>query len=150
MRLNPGVQVDRTVRVWRLVGFTLLCAALGAAGSASIVAGPALGSYTQCAPVLGYVVYANDVTCPTAKSLSRKLLALAYTKPKVTTTLPNYTCVIVYNKLTRKAKAGSCLRVGTTARGFAFSRAGAVIPLPPGAEPGAAEPGAAEPDSPRL
>lgn len=139
------MQIDRTVRAWRLGGVALLCAALGAAGPASSVAGPARASYTQCASVLGYVVYANGVTCPTAKLLTRKLLGLAYTKPKVTTTLPNYTCVIVYNKLTRKAKAGSCLRAATNARGFAFSKAGAVIPLPPGAEPGAAEPGGVAP-----
>jgi hypothetical protein len=83
----------------------------------------------------GYLVYANGVTCPTAKKLVTKIGKLRYRKPKVTITgVRGYLCVVTYNKRTRKMKAGSCLRRNTAGTGFGWTKGGAQVPLPPGAQ----------------
>lgn len=94
---------------------------------------------TQCPPVQGYVVYAQSVTCGTARTNVKKLLALPFTRVRVTIrTVPNYLCVATYGKKTRKQRAGSCLKTGSVATGFGWTRNGAVVPLPPGVDAGTA------------
>jgi len=81
----------------------------------------------------GYVVYASGVACPTAKKLVTTIGRLRYRKPKVTIAgFRGYVCVVTYNRRTKKMKAGSCLRKGTQATGFGWTKDGATVPLPPG------------------
>jgi hypothetical protein len=84
----------------------------------------------------GYLVYANGVTCPTAKKLVTTIGRIRYRKPKVTVTgVRGYVCAVTYNRRTRAMKAGSCLRRGTQATGFGWTKGGAAVPLPPGVTP---------------
>jgi hypothetical protein len=131
MRENRGV--SPALRIG-----SMLAIATAALGAGAAPAG-ASAAVTQCNPVQGYVVYANGVTCPTAKSIVRKLLALRYRAVKVTiTSMPRYLCVATYARRTKKMRAGSCLRKGTQASGFGWTRNGAPVPLPPGVDPGTA------------
>ncbi len=85
----------------------------------------------------GFVVYANGVTCPTAKKIVRRIDELVYKAPKVTIrSIGGYVCVATYNKRTKRMKAGSCLALGTQMTGFGWTKDGAVVPLPPGASAG--------------
>jgi hypothetical protein len=104
--------------------------ALACAGTAV-----AASSVTTCGLHRGFTVYANGVTCPTAKKIVRRIDELRYRAPKVTIRIvPGYVCVATYKKVTKKMKAGSCLKLGTTGVGFGWTRDGAVVPLPPGAD----------------
>jgi hypothetical protein len=111
--------------------------ALAAAAAAWHVApsGAASGVVTCGKTKAGYLVYANGVTCPTAKKLVTKIGRLRYRKPKVTIAgVRGYLCVATYNKRTKKMKAGSCLRRNTAGTGFGWTKGGAQVPLPPGAQ----------------
>lgn len=111
--------------------------AFAAAAAAWDVApgGAAPGVVTCGKTKAGYLVYANGVTCPTAKKLVTKIGRLRYRKPKVTITgVRGYLCVATYNKRTKKMKAGSCLRRNTAGTGFGWTKGGAQVPLPPGVQ----------------
>jgi hypothetical protein len=114
---------------------------LAAAATAAAVSAGHAGAtpaVAQCNAVQGYVVYANGLTCPTAKTIVKKLLAMPYRSVKVTIrSMPAYVCVATYGKRTRTMKAGSCLKLGTQATGFGWTKNGATVPLPPGVDPGA-------------
>lgn len=105
-----------------------------AAGAAASPAGAA-PAYLVCGTTKsGHTVYANLVRCPTAKKSVSKIGTLRYRKPKVTVTaVPGYLCVVTYSRKTKKMTAGSCLKRGTTATGFGWTKGGATVPLPPGA-----------------
>ncbi|MDH4178055.1 MAG: hypothetical protein OEW31_05745 [Thermoleophilia bacterium] len=117
----------------------LLVLAVAVAAAAAWLAQPggASSAVITCGTTrAGYLVYANGVTCPTAKKLVTKIGTLRYRKPKVTITgVPGYLCVATYNKRTKKMKAGSCLRRKTVATGFGWTKGGAQVPLPPGVQP---------------
>lgn len=105
-------------------------------GAAAARAGTAV---VTCGLHRGFTVYANGVTCPTAKKVVRRIDEMPYRSPKVTIrSIPGYICVAAYKKTTRKMKAGSCLRLGTQASGFGWTKDGATVPLPPGADAGGA------------
>jgi hypothetical protein len=129
-RRAPASTVRRSAPV--LVGLLVLAGALGA--GARDAAGA--GAVTVCPQVLGYALYANGVGCPTAKKLVRQISARPYRAPKATIrNIPGWVCVASYSRKTRKQLAGSCLRRGTVATGFGWTRNGATVPLPPGASP---------------
>ena len=111
----------------------LVVAALAAGGLAP--SGGAATSVNACSKTRsGYLVYANGVTCPTAKTIVAKIERLRYRRPKVTvTSIPRYLCVVTYSRRTKKMTAGSCLKRGTTGTGFGWTKGGATVPLPPGA-----------------
>ena len=105
-------------------------AALAAPSSAS-------RSVVTCGLHRGFLVYANGVTCPTAKKIVRRIDEMRYRAPKVTIrSIPGYICVATYRKATKTMKAGSCLKLGTQATGFGWTKDGAQVPLPPGADAG--------------
>jgi hypothetical protein len=105
--------------------------ALGAILAPSAAAAPAV---TACNAVNGFAIYANGVTCPTAKKLVKAISARPYRGPKVTIrNVAGWLCVASYSRKTKKQLAGSCLRLGTTATGFGWTKGGAVVPIPPGA-----------------
>jgi len=115
-------------RVAIVVGAVALVAAAAAGAASSVV---------TCGLHRGFVVYAQDVTCPTAKKIVRRIDELPYRAPKVTIrSIPGYVCVTTYKKTTKKMKAGSCLKLGTQATGFGWTKDGATVPLPPGASGG--------------
>jgi hypothetical protein len=92
---------------------------------------------TMCGLHRGFVVYVNGVTCPTAKKIVRRIDEMRYRAPKVTIrSIAGYLCVATYNKKTKRMKAGSCLKLGTTGTGFGWTKGGAPVPLPPGADAG--------------
>jgi hypothetical protein len=120
-------------------GRVAVCAALAAVAAALLLAAPASSRSTvlACGMHRGFVVYANGVTCPTAKRIVRRIDELPYRAVKVTVrTIPGYVCVATYKKATRTMKAGSCLKRGTQATGFGWTKDGATVPLPPGADSG--------------
>ena len=113
----------------------VLAVAVGVAGGASVWVGDAAAGrgVVSCPAVLGYAVYANGVTCPTARKLVRTISARPYRAPKVTIrTLPGWLCVASYSKRMRTQLAGSCLKTGTVATGFGWTKGGATVPRPPG------------------
>jgi hypothetical protein len=106
-------------------------------------------SVVQCGNARGgFVVYANGVTCPTAKKLAVGLSTIRLTawqsrqvakgRRLVFPEFLGYRCVASYQRASRRQLAGSCLKLGTGTTGFGWTRDGAQVPLPPGAEPGAA------------
>ncbi len=105
-----------------------------AAAVAAVQPVGASSSVLTCGPnKAGYVVYASGVTCPTAKKLVTTIGRLRYRKPKVTiASFRGYVCLVTHNRRTKKMKAGSCLRKGTQATGFGWTKGGATVPLPPG------------------
>ena len=110
----------------------------GVAALAVAAAAGAASSVVTCGLHRGFVVYAQGVTCPTAKKLVRRIDELPYRAPKVTIrSISGYVCVATYKKATKKMKAGSCLKLGTQATGFGWTKDGATVPLPPGASGGA-------------
>lgn len=116
----------------------LPAAVLSSAVALAIVAAAgASTSVLACGIHRGFSVYAQGVTCPTAKKLVRKIDEMPYRAPKVTIrSIAGYVCVATYKKATKKMKAGSCLKVGTQGTGFGWTRDGAIVPLPPGASGG--------------
>ena len=119
----------------RRVRGVLIAAVLMAAPAATTAqAGTAV---QMCGLHRGFVVYASGVTCPTAKKIVRRIDELAYKAPRLTIhSIAGYICVATYNKRAKRMKAGSCLKLGTQATGFGWTRDGAVVPLPPGANAG--------------
>jgi hypothetical protein len=114
----------------------VVIAALCAAAAAAVLAAPAAARtpVLTCGLHRGFVVYANGVTCPTAKKIVRRIDEMTYRAPKVTIrSIPGYICVATYKKTTKRMKAGSCLKLGTQATGFGWTKDGATVPLPPGA-----------------
>ena len=128
---------DVRVRLRRSIGRIAALVVLSLALTAGL---PAVGddaaagrAVVSCPAVLGYAVYANGVTCPTARKLVRTISARPYRAPKVTIrTLPGWLCVASYSKRMRTQLAGSCLKTGTVATGFGWTKGGATVPLPPG------------------
>jgi hypothetical protein len=117
----------------------LIVVAAGLATGVAVAAplSTAAPAVVTCGVHHGFVVYVQGVTCPTAKRNITKLEALAYKAPKVTIrSLPGWVCAASYKKATKKLVAGSCLKVGTQATGFGFTKGGAQVPLPPGVDPG--------------
>jgi hypothetical protein len=114
----------------------VLAATLGvAAAFAALSAGQ--GAVVMCGMHRGFVVYANGVSCPTAKKIVRRIDEMRYRAPKVTIrSIPGYLCVATYKKTAKTMKAGSCLKIGTQATGFGWTKDGAQVPLPPGADSG--------------
>ena len=109
----------------------------GVAALAVTAAAGAASSVVTCGQHRGFAVYAQGVTCPTAKKIVRRIDELPYRAPKVTIrSIPGYVCVATYKKTTRKMKAGSCLKLGTQATGLGWTKDGATVPLPPGASGG--------------
>ena len=111
-------------------------ALVGAFAVAAIAAAGAQGgtAVLVCGQHRGFTVYANGVTCPTAKKIVRRIDELRYRAPKVTVrSIAGYVCVATYNRTTQRMKAGSCLKIGTTTTGFGWTRDGAVVPIAPGA-----------------
>ncbi len=107
---------------------------VGLAALAVVAAADAASSVVTCGLHRGFVVYAQDVTCPTAKRIVRRIDELPYRAPKVTIrSIPSYLCVATYKKTTKRMKAGSCLKLGTQTTGFGWTKDGAIVPLPPGA-----------------
>jgi hypothetical protein len=120
---------DNPVVLRTAIGAVVLASAVTAAGVHAATA------YTACGVHRGFTVFANGVTCPTAKKSVRRIGELPYRGPKVTVrSIAGYVCVATFNRKTRQMKAGSCLKVGTTATGFGWTRDGAAVPLPPGAD----------------
>lgn len=124
--------MDRTKR--SLLVLTAVSAGVGAIAAQATWASSAV---TTCGKnKSGYVVYASGVSCPTAKRLVTKIGKVRYRGPKITITgVRGYLCVATYNRRTKKMKAGSCLRRGTVANGFGWTKDGAQVPLPPGVTP---------------
>jgi hypothetical protein len=103
----------------------------GAVLASGAVAAPAV---TPCSSVNGFAIYANGVTCPTAKKLVRLISERPFRAPRVTIrNIPGWLCVTSSSRRTKKNLAGSCLRLGTTATGFGWTKGGAIVPIPPGA-----------------
>lgn len=131
-----------------LVRVLVLAAALTAAlaGASVAAASPAV---VTCGSHHGFVVYVQGVGCPTAKRTLTKIEKLPYrggkavpgvSPPSVTATvrsLSGWVCAVTYNKKTKKVRSGSCLKKGTQASGFGFTKGGAPVPLPPGVSTGA-------------
>lgn len=110
------------------VTLVVVVALAGASGAG------AASSVLTCGLHRGFVVYAQGVTCPTAKKIVRRIDELPYRTPKVTVrSIPGFVCVATYKKTTKRMKAGSCLKIGTQATGFGWTKDGATVPLPPGA-----------------
>jgi hypothetical protein len=111
---------------------------VGAVALGATAAAGAATSVVTCGLHRGFVVYAQGVTCPTAKKIVRRIDELPYRALKVTIrSIPGYVCVATYKKTTKRMKAGSCLKLGTQATGFGWTKDGATVPLPPGASGGA-------------
>jgi hypothetical protein len=103
---------------------------LGAILAPGAAAAPAV---VPCNAVKGFAIYANGVRCPTAKKLVRSISGRPFRAPKVTIrNVAGWLCVASYSRRTKKQVAGSCLRVGTVATGFGWTKGGAIVPLPPG------------------
>lgn len=128
MRDNPGVRA-------RAAAAGLAIAVVATTAAWLVPPAAAAPSVAACGKTRsGYLVYANGVTCPTAKKTVSKIERLRYRKPRVTvTSVTGYTCVVTYSRKTRKMTAGSCLKRGTTGTGFGWTKGGATVPLPPGA-----------------
>ena len=111
---------------------------LGLVGAATVTAPVAARPSVQmCGLHRGFTVYAKGVTCPTAKKIVRRIDELRYRAPKVTIrAIPGYICAATYKQTTKTMKAGSCLKLGTQATGFGWTKDGAQVPLPPGADAG--------------
>jgi hypothetical protein len=113
-----------------VVGALLAAAVLAVAPS-----GLARSAVTACSRVNGFAIYANGVTCPTAKKQVRTISARPFRAVLVTIrNVPGWLCVARYNRRTKLQVAGSCLKVGTTATGFGWTKGGATVPIPPGAQ----------------
>jgi hypothetical protein len=131
------------VRVRTLASIAVTAAALVGASLAA-----ASSAVVTCGSHHGFVVYTQNVGCPTAKRTLTKIEKLPYkggkavpgvSPPSVTAivrSLPGWVCAVTYNKKTKKVRSGSCLKKGTRASGFGFTRGGAPVPLPPGVSPG--------------
>jgi hypothetical protein len=120
------------VRLGALIAVGGLLAAMTLAGASVAPAGSTIAT---CSTVSGFAIYANGVTCPTAKKHVRALSARPFRAVLVTIrNVPGWLCVARYNRRTKRQMAGSCLKVGTTATGFGWTRGGATVPLPPGAQ----------------
>ena len=123
---NPVVTLGARIVVGALVATATLAGASSAWASSTV---------TACSPVNGFAIYANAVGCPTAKKHVRALSARPFRAVLVTIrNVPGWLCVARYNRRTKRQVAGSCLKVGTTATGFGWTKGGATGPLPPGAQ----------------
>jgi hypothetical protein len=127
---------------------TLVAIAVSAAALVGVSVAAASSAVVTCGSHHGFVVYVQSVGCPTAKRTLTKIEKLPYkggkavpgvSPPSVTAivrTLPGWLCAVMYNKKTKKVRSGSCLKKGTQASGFGFTRGGAPVPLPPGVQTG--------------
>jgi hypothetical protein len=149
----PGPVVDNRVMSDRAARAVTLGVSLvmGAALLTPLeaVATPEVSGVVQCGNARGgFVVYANGVTCPTAKRLVSGLSTfdlnawqrrqVAKGRKLVFSEFLGYRCIASYQRASTRQLAGSCLKLGTSATGFGWTRDGARVPLPPGADRGSA------------
>jgi hypothetical protein len=126
MGQNAAVTLGARIGVAALLAIAALAGASGGTASSTV---------TPCSPVNGFAIYANGVGCPTAKKHVRAISARPFRAALVTIrNVPGWLCVARYNRRTKLQVAGSCLKVGTTATGFGWTKGGARVPLPPGAQ----------------
>jgi hypothetical protein len=139
----------RTFAAATLIAATAATLAMALALVAAASAAPDRAHVEQCGTTAGgFVVYANGVTCPTAKKLAVRLASARLTawqsrqvangKKLLFPEFRGYRCIASYQSVKKRQLAGSCLRLGTTGTGFGWTRDGAQVPLPPGVDQSAA------------